>query len=94
MPTSVFLSCVSTEFKSYRELLAQQLESAGVKVYTQETFRDAGGRLLEHLSEYIQKSQQVIHLIGRGVGIRPEPDELNVFLNMRGDLIAKPALGE
>lgn len=89
MPRSVFLSCVSTEFRSYRALLAQQLSTAGVTVYAQDQFRDAGGRLLDHLDEYIQKSEWAVHLIGRGVGSRPQPDEVDAFLQSRPDLVGK-----
>jgi hypothetical protein len=92
MPTSVFLSCVSTEFRSYRELLAKQLRTAGVEVYDQDHFRDAGGLLLDHLDSLVQKSEQVVHLIGRGVGSRPKPDELDAFLQRREGLIAKLGL--
>jgi hypothetical protein len=89
MSTSVFLSCVSTEFRSYRELLAKQLRTAGITVYDQDHFRDAGGLLLDHLDSLVQKSEQMVHLIGRGVGSRPKPDELDAFLQRRDKLISK-----
>ena len=68
----VFLSCVSGEFKEYRELLAQQLAAAGVGVGTQEHFADTGRPVLELLDQEVALCDVAVHLVGLGTGYKPK----------------------
>lgn len=60
----IFLSCVSAEFKSYREALRHYLSRPKVTVKVQEDFIVTGGETLEMLDDYIQCCDVVIHLVG------------------------------
>lgn len=60
----IFLSCVSAEFKSYREVLRRYLSRPNVSVRVQEDFIVTGGETLEMLDDYIRRCQVVIHLVG------------------------------
>ncbi len=53
MPTSVFLSCVTTGLGSYRRLLLQQLQAIKATVRAQELLQNRGGRLFALLEEDI-----------------------------------------
>ena len=64
----LFLSCVTRELGSYRTLLTQALQRAGVDLRVQEQFGVGGGTLLDWLDRTIQQCDAVIHLIGRGTG--------------------------
>ncbi|HHM12133.1 MAG TPA: DUF4062 domain-containing protein, partial [Planctomycetaceae bacterium] len=67
--TTLFLSCVTSEFKSYREILKQELERhPDVKVEVQERFRAYGDRTLPMLDEYIARCDAVIHIVGDVTG--------------------------
>ena len=49
MAISVFLSTVSDEFRSYRELLVHDLTRQNVAIKVQEDFKELGGTTLEKL---------------------------------------------
>lgn len=85
----VFLSCVSNEFLGYRELLTQQLLTAGVRVIVQEHLADTERPILERLDESVRESDVVVHLVGLATGSRPKdglpdcPSEVDQFLSKR-----------
>ncbi len=85
----VFLSCVSNEFRAYRELHRQQLATAGVEPVVQEHFADSNSPILERLDAKVKGSDFVIHLVGVGTGFRPKdglpgyPSEVEQFLAQR-----------
>ena len=60
----IFLSCVSAEFKSYREVLRRYLSRPNISVRVQEDFIAPGGETLEMLDDYIRCCKVVIHLVG------------------------------
>ena len=75
----VFLSCVSTEFKSYRLKLANQLgalKDHPCEVKVQEDFQQGGFTLLDKLADYIRECDLVIHLAGDACGARPTPEHV------------------
>jgi tetratricopeptide (TPR) repeat protein len=92
----VFLSCVSTEFKSYRLKLANQLgalKDHPAEVKVQEDFQQGGFTLLEKLADYIRECDLVIHLAGDACGARPTAEhELTVFHSL-GDTPPDPLPG-
>ena len=53
MSVSIFLSTVSDEFRSYRDLLRSDLTRHNVEVKVQEDFKDLGGNTLGKLDVYI-----------------------------------------
>lgn len=76
----IFVSCVSKEFGGYRDALRRHLASADADVKVQEDFVDGPGTLLEKLDDYIQRCQVIIHLIGKGCGVRAKPAEVRAIL--------------
>lgn len=80
----VFLSAVSSEFKSAREALARALRAAGFHVEEQDTFvqRGAAPRLLSKLHEYIEGCFAVVCLVGTRTGGFPQPAEVAEFPNL------------
>ena len=51
----LFLSCVTAEFKSYREVLRHALTRPNVEVKVQEDFIVSGETTLQLLDDYIQQ---------------------------------------
>ena len=68
----LFLSAVSNEFLSYRNLLAADLKRPNLDIAVQEDFVVTGGSTLEKLDTYIRQCDGVIHLIGKASGAAPE----------------------
>ncbi|MBP7443982.1 MAG: tetratricopeptide repeat protein [Zoogloea sp.] len=64
----IFLSCVSAEFRLYREELRRYLSRPNVAVKVQEDFIVTGGETLEMLDDYIRRCDVVIHLVGNSTG--------------------------
>ena len=84
----IFLSCVSTEFKSYRLKLANQLGALPGQPYevkVQEDFLQGGHTLLECLADYIRNCDLVIHLIGEASGARPTSEHERSLLQTLGE---------
>lgn len=79
-PVSVFISCVSGEFKEHRERLARSLRTIGATVYDQETLQNSGESLSAILAEKIARSDYVLHLIGDTPGRVPERAAVDLFL--------------
>ncbi|HBE62171.1 MAG TPA: hypothetical protein DDX19_05270 [Rhodopirellula baltica] len=73
---SVFISCVTHEFRHYRDLLAARLSLPGVEVRHQESFIDSGTTTLGKLKEYISTCDAVIHVIGDSTGSYPTAAEV------------------
>jgi hypothetical protein len=82
----IFISCVSAEFRGYRDQLRGCLTSPGNEIKVQEECRDGGGTLLEKLDDYINSCQAMIHLVGDGCGCAPQPAEVRNLLGRYPDL--------
>jgi serine/threonine protein kinase len=85
----LFLSCVSLEFRAYRDLLAANLAQPGVELRRQEDFVNAGQTTLEKLDDYIRTCDAVIHLVGLGTGAYPEPAEVEILSARLPDFVSK-----
>lgn len=81
----IFISCVSTEFRTYRTDLRAALTSSGREIKIQEDFQDGPGTLLEKLDHYITRCQAVIHLVGSSTGERAKPAETRWLLDTYPD---------
>jgi hypothetical protein len=84
----LFLSCVSSEFKSYRLKLANHLAAAigaWFEIKVQEDFQQGGFTLLAKLAEYIRECDTVIHLVGDACGARPTDEHTRAFLASESD---------
>jgi hypothetical protein len=64
----LFLSTVSREFRSYRNLLRQRLQRHNVTIQVQEDFIATGTETLDKLDLYIKDCNAVIHLVGDMTG--------------------------
>jgi hypothetical protein len=71
----IFLSAVSRELKSVRQLLADVFESLGVGVEVQDIFNVPTGDLRQALREKIDHCCGVVHLIGQHYGFEPPVHE-------------------
>ncbi|MGH8487720.1 MAG: NACHT domain-containing protein [Gammaproteobacteria bacterium] len=85
----LFLSAVSSEFVSYRNLLAADLERPNLNVAVQEDFVVTGGTTLDKLDIYIRHCDAVIHLIGKAAGAVPEGPAVAALLAEYPDLGAR-----
>ena len=84
----VFLSCVSTEFKSYRLKLANQLgalKDHPCEVKVQEDFQQGGYTLLDRLADYVGECDFVIHFAGDACGAKPTPEHVRALFHSLGD---------
>ena len=79
----LFLSCVSTEFGDYREVLRRNLTNPYVEVKIQEDFKNSAGATLEMLAQYIAACDVVIHFVGDMSGLLPAPSSVDDLLNNR-----------
>lgn len=82
-----FISCVSNEFRSYRDDLRRELTASGCDIRIQEDFKVGGDTLLEKLDDHISYCQGVIHLIGDGAGAKPTPAEVRAILQRYSHLL-------
>ena len=76
----LFLSAVSSEFESYRRLLADDLKRPTLDVAVQEDFIVTDGTTLEKLDTYIRACDGIIHLIGKAAGAAPEEPAVAALL--------------
>jgi hypothetical protein len=91
----LFLSCVSAEFRRYRELLRHNLSQTTLTVQIQEDFIAGGTTTLEKLDLYIQSCDAVIHLVGEGVGALAKDRSLSYLRSTYPNLATDfPALAE
>ncbi|MBL7733015.1 MAG: tetratricopeptide repeat protein [Chitinophagaceae bacterium] len=65
---NLFISCVSSEFASYRGALRKYFTRPNIEVKIQEDFYDNGGPTLEKLDDYIKNCDAVIHIAGDMTG--------------------------
>ncbi|MEM9369244.1 MAG: hypothetical protein AAGD07_24955, partial [Planctomycetota bacterium] len=96
MPSSkhtIFLSLVSGEFRSYRKLLAEDLQRSGVDVETQEQWGTTGGTTLQKLDDVMQRVRAgdgaVIHVVGHSLGYVPPKAAVDSLLDKHPDLLPK-----
>ena len=90
----LFLSTVSAEFRSYRDLLRQRLTRPDVEVKVQEDFIVTGNETLEMLDTYIKGCDGVIHLVGDMVGATAKPPSVTAIKERYPDLATRLPLGE
>jgi hypothetical protein len=83
----LFLSAVTSEFVSYRDLLAADLKLPNLDVAVQENFVVGGRTTLDKLDDYIRHHcDGVIHLIGKAAGAVPEEPAVAALLAKYPDL--------
>lgn len=89
----LFLSAVSSEFESYRQLLAGDLKRPTLDVAVQEDFFVSGGSTLQKLDDYIKACDGVVHLIGKATGAAAEVVAVRSLLEQYPDFAERlPAL--
>jgi hypothetical protein len=87
----LFLSCVSDEFRAYREALRHALTHRRVEIKIQEDFKLPGGDTLAMLEDYIESCNVVIHFIGDMAGSAPAATSVDDLLKRRPQLAARLA---
>ncbi|MEK6258167.1 MAG: hypothetical protein AABP62_06060 [Planctomycetota bacterium] len=95
--TKLFLSAVSSEFVSYRNLLAGDLHRPNLELKEQDEIErlNTGGTTLEKLDDYIRQCDAVIHLIGKATGALPKEPAVAALLAKYPDFGARfPPLAE
>src|SRR5882672_1199875 len=85
----LFLSAVSSEFESYRRLLADDLKRPTLDVAVQEDFVVSGGLTLQKLDDYIKACHGVVHLIGKATGAVSERVAVKTLLTQYPDFAEK-----
>lgn len=85
----IFLSAVSAEFRSYRDLLATDINGPHLDVKVQEDFIVTGGTTLEKLDTYIRGCDAVLHLIGDATGAIPPPAAVEAIRRCYPDLLER-----
>ena len=86
----LFLSCVTDEFRDYREALRHALTHSNVEIKIQEDFK-LGGDTLAMLEDYIESCDVVVHFIGDMAGSTPKPTSVDDLLRRRPELAARLA---
>jgi hypothetical protein len=89
----IFLSCVSSEFASYRLKLANHLGAVRdprFEVKTQEDFDQGDLTLLDKLADYVRECDLVVHLVGDVCGARPTPEHVRTMFAHLGVAAPKP----
>jgi hypothetical protein len=90
----IFLSTVSAEFRSYRELLRQKLTRPNVTIQVQEDFIATGTETLDLLDRYIRDCDAVIHLVGDMTGAMAQAPSVAWLREHYPDFAHKPLLAE
>lgn len=91
----VLLSCVSSELRSYRLLLAYHLAAIRgslCEIKVQEDFRQGGFTLLERFADSVRECDLVIHLVGEACGARPSAEHLRTLIEHLGESAPDPLL--
>jgi hypothetical protein len=70
---TIFISCVSDEFRDYRDRLKAGLQSHKVRVLVQEDFKGSGFTTVANDDVYIKASDVVVHLVGDMTGWMAQP---------------------
>ena len=87
----LFISCVSDEFGSYRDVLRKALTGPNVEVKIQKDFKGLGGDTLNMLEDYIEQCEAVVHFIGDMAGSAPPATSVEDLLARRAGLQDKLA---
>jgi hypothetical protein len=82
----IFISCVTDEFRAYRDQLRTDLTRHNVEVKVQEDFKDLGGATVENDDVYIRECNVVIHLVGDMTGGVTQPASTTAVLAKYPDL--------
>jgi tetratricopeptide (TPR) repeat protein len=91
----IFLSTVSSEFRSYRDRLAEKLKRPNLSVHVQEDFIAAGTETLDKLDDYIRECKAVVHLVGDMTGAMASPSDVAAITKRYPDFATRcPALAE
>ena len=89
----LFLSTVSEEFRSYRDVLRSKLQRPNVTVHVQEDFIPTGTETLDKLDLYIKGCDAVVHLLGDRTGTWAKAPTLQALKARYPDLVERlPAL--
>lgn len=86
---SLFISCVSNEFASYRDTIRKDFTRPNLSVKIQEDFIAYGGATLEKLDEYIQQCTAVIHICGDMTGSMANTLSLQYIKSLYTDFIIR-----
>jgi hypothetical protein len=78
----LFLSCATSEFGSYRELLTGDLKRPTLEVKVQADFGVTGRTTLEKLDKYIKTCDGMVHLIGGATGASAETPAVERLLTL------------
>lgn len=87
----IFLSTVSAEFRSYRDVLCHDLNRPNVTVKVQEDFIATGTETLDKLDEYIRQCEAVIHLVGDMTGAWANITAVTAIRQRYPDFAERPA---
>jgi hypothetical protein len=82
----IFISCVSDEFRAYRDQLRTDLTALNVEVKVQEDFKDPGRTTLENDDLYIRGCDAVVHLVGDMTGWAAKPASAKAILTKYPDI--------
>jgi hypothetical protein len=85
----IFISAVSREFASDRDVLRSYLARPNVTVHIQEDFIAGGLPTLDKLDRYIMECDAVIHLVGDMTGAAAQPASLDHIIDCYPDLTDK-----
>src|SRR5262249_52014074 len=85
----IFISSVSREFASYRDLLCSYLHRPNVTVHIQEHFITAGLPTVDLLDRYIKECDAVIHLVGDMTGAMARPTSVERIIDLYPDFPQK-----
>ena len=85
----LFLSCVSDEFRDYRDALRRALTRPNVEIKIQEDFQALGGDTLAMLETYVESCDVVVHFFGDMAGSAPASSSVDDLLRRRPELAAR-----
>jgi tetratricopeptide (TPR) repeat protein len=82
----IFISCVSDEFRDYRDQLRSDLTRHNVEVKVQEDFKNLGRTTVENDDDYIRDCDAVVHLVGEMTGAMAQPASTQAILARYPDI--------
>lgn len=85
----LFLSAVSSEFRSYRDSLRHDLDRPNLTVKVQEDFIATGEETLDKLDDYIRQCKGVVHLVGDMTGAFAKTPSVEVIRRRYPDFSAR-----
>ncbi len=83
---TLFISCVSAEFGSYRDFLRKELERPNLNIKIQEDFIGGPNTTLDKLDDYILESSAILHLVGDMTGAEAQPPSVDAILDRYPDI--------